>query len=160
TWKRYVDPSGDNSDRLYHGRIFIPGATAGLVRISSVVGERLVVNKFPAHYDGSSLFLQLGYEDACTPGLLDPCFLQGDAYHDNGYYAHDDGTDDQCRYDHDGGPAYLYITIHHNIGIDLPVPSPEPRAPVDLWWDTVDDNFLPYNPDWWIHKSQGILPNS
>src|SRR5437868_5696323 len=33
TWKRYVDPSGDNSDRLYHGRISIPSATADLVRI-------------------------------------------------------------------------------------------------------------------------------
>src|SRR5689334_14130347 len=25
TWKRYVDPSGPNSDRLYHGLIYIPG---------------------------------------------------------------------------------------------------------------------------------------
>src|SRR4051794_23874598 len=25
TWKRYVNPSGDNADRLYHGLIWIPG---------------------------------------------------------------------------------------------------------------------------------------
>src|SRR5205823_4332911 len=25
TWKRYVDPSGPNSDRLYHGLIWLPG---------------------------------------------------------------------------------------------------------------------------------------
>ena len=28
TWKRYVDPSGPNSDRLYHGLIIIKGAMA------------------------------------------------------------------------------------------------------------------------------------
>src|SRR5262245_13465720 len=69
TWKRYVNPSGGASDRLYHGTIFIPGATAGMVRISSITRPyqpeplHLVVNKFPSHYDGSALYLQLGYED-------------------------------------------------------------------------------------------------
>src|SRR5262245_50328066 len=33
TWKRYVDPQGVNSDRLYHGLIYIPGMR-GLRRIS------------------------------------------------------------------------------------------------------------------------------
>ena len=32
TWKRYVDPSGANSDRLYHGQIWIPGINTSLVR--------------------------------------------------------------------------------------------------------------------------------
>src|SRR6516225_880179 len=30
TWKRYVDPLGPNSDRLYHGMVLIPGATGEL----------------------------------------------------------------------------------------------------------------------------------
>src|SRR5947209_10590917 len=32
TWKRYVNPSGPDSDHLYHGLIMIPGATFGIVR--------------------------------------------------------------------------------------------------------------------------------
>src|SRR5207248_5024088 len=36
-WRDYVAPAGRQSDRLYHGRINIPGATAGLVRIGTVV---------------------------------------------------------------------------------------------------------------------------
>src|SRR5438105_2273448 len=27
TWKRYIDPSGDNADHLYHGLVWIPGGT-------------------------------------------------------------------------------------------------------------------------------------
>jgi hypothetical protein len=46
TWKRYVDPRGPNSNRLYHGLIMIPGATAGLVRIAGVIGRQLTI---PAH---------------------------------------------------------------------------------------------------------------
>ena len=38
TWKRYINPFGNNSDRLYHGRIWIPGATAGLRSLRSLVG--------------------------------------------------------------------------------------------------------------------------
>ena len=29
TWKRYVDPQGPNSDRLYYGVVWIPGITGG-----------------------------------------------------------------------------------------------------------------------------------
>jgi hypothetical protein len=139
TWKRYVNPSGRASDRLYHGKLSIPGATAGLVRISSITRPyrpeplHLVVNKFPPHYDGSPLYLQLGYED--------------DDYGDNGYYKHDDGNNAQCRCDRDGGPAWIVITIiHHNLA-DSPS-SPPPQAPMDLWWTSIDDNFLPLNPAW------------
>src|SRR5712692_574853 len=32
TWKHYVAPKGPNSSRLYHGLIWIPGVTPGLVR--------------------------------------------------------------------------------------------------------------------------------
>src|SRR5262245_36842108 len=39
TWKRFVNPSGANSDRLYHGLITIPGATGIDQRIQGVVGR-------------------------------------------------------------------------------------------------------------------------
>lgn len=73
TWKRYVDPlpAGD----LYHGLITIPGATNPLVRLSDLPPASVVVG-------GRGGPLSLGYSD--------------DGYSDNGYYAHDDGTGNQC----------------------------------------------------------------
>jgi hypothetical protein len=94
TWKRYVDPSGPNSDRLYHGLIWIPGATQQMVRISTLIGHSVRVHsEIP-----TNLILYLGYED--------------DDYHDNGYWGHDDGTDDQCK-GSSGGPAWVELTITH-----------------------------------------------
>jgi hypothetical protein len=89
TWKRYVNPSGDNSDHLYHGLISIPGVTQGLVRLQSVVGN----SALPASTGGS---LSLGYED--------------DDLSDNGYWSHDDGTENQCQ---GVGAASLDIGITH-----------------------------------------------
>jgi hypothetical protein len=43
TWKRYVDPSGEAADRLYHGLVFVPGVTPGLVRIGGVINRPLDV---------------------------------------------------------------------------------------------------------------------
>ena len=81
TWKRYVDPSGDNTDRLYHGLIWIPGAKvrngADLlitpvatfpVRISGVLNQEFTIQERPGERDP---FLRLGYED--------------DQFDDNGY---------------------------------------------------------------------------
>ncbi len=84
TWKRYVNPSGPNSDRLYHGLIQLPGT--GLVRIATVNGEQQTV--------GSAGSLVLGYED--------------DDYSDNGYTGHDNGTQDQCK---GVGAARVTVTI-------------------------------------------------
>ena len=98
TWKRFVDPSGPNSDHLYHGLISIPGITSGLVRLSSVVGSTTL----PASTGGP---LTLGYED--------------DQYDDNGYWSHDDGTEDQCS-DQSGpleGRAQIAIQIHRAPGL-------------------------------------------
>ncbi|MEU3648067.1 hypothetical protein AB0E59_32115 [Lentzea sp. NPDC034063] len=75
TWKRYIDPASDNNK--YHGLITIPGATGDLDRLLDVVGRPLVV---PGR---GPVKLVLGYED--------------DNYGDNGYYAHDNGTADQCK---------------------------------------------------------------
>lgn len=100
TWKRYVDPSGPNSDRLYHGEIWIPGINNGLQRIKDFAAFRKPVqipSPLPANLAASSLFLHLGYED--------------DGYGDNGYYAHDDGTENQCK---NSTNAYVIISIGHN----------------------------------------------
>ena len=71
---------------LYHGLIRIPTeqTTKGaLVRINTVIGKHLQVTGIGVPQ--SQLVLHLGYED--------------DDYSDNGYYSHDDGTDDQCKTD-------------------------------------------------------------
>ena len=85
TWKRYVDPASDND--LYHGLITIPGATGTLDRLLNVVGRPLVVG-------GRGGSLVLGYQD--------------DSYGDNGYYAHDNGTGNQCL---NSRNAFVHIVI-------------------------------------------------
>lgn len=45
TWKRFVNPQGKNSDRLYHGLISIPGRTEE--RIQGVVGRWI---QLPPHH--------------------------------------------------------------------------------------------------------------
>jgi hypothetical protein len=84
TWKNYVNPSGANSDKLYHGLIQLPGTQ--MVRINTIVGKPLTVSQY-----GS---LILGYED--------------NAYTDNGYSSPDNGTGNQCK---GIGPAQVTITI-------------------------------------------------
>jgi hypothetical protein len=93
TWKRYVDPSGPNSDRLYHGLIYVPSLVpaGSLQRISGYLGRQYVL---AASTDPLATALVLGYED--------------DGYADNGYYAHDDGTENQCR---NVGDAWVTIRI-------------------------------------------------
>lgn len=76
TWKRYVDPSGPNSDRLYHGLIWL--------RVDPTT--QFPVQRFPRN--GSKEFqipkgihaeLWLGYED--------------DQFDDNGYMKPDPGRE-------------------------------------------------------------------
>jgi hypothetical protein len=85
TWKRYVNPSSDNG--LYHGLMYIPGATNGLQQLWTLVGRTFVTTAGGA--------LLLGYQD--------------DGYSDNGYYSHDDGTNDQCK---NVGNAFVSLTIN------------------------------------------------
>jgi hypothetical protein len=89
TWKRYVNPSGPNADRLYHGLIWIPGLIGGRAatgvppdpkRIVAYTGPNQSIT-VPSGLDNAQLYLRLGYED--------------DGYGDNGYYSRD-GTD-QCK---------------------------------------------------------------
>ena len=134
TWKRYVNPGGDNSDRLYHGLIRIPTGTPGngLVRIQSIVSNPFVVTG--TGVPESQLFLDLGYED--------------DNYSDNGYTDHDNGTDNQCLTDptksFDGTPAHITVTISRGVT----PPPPSSTFPFDVLWTELDPNGLPYNPQW------------
>ncbi len=148
TWKRYLNPSGPNSVSLYHGLIRIPTGTkdSALVRINTVIGRELTVTGIGVPTD--QLMLHLGYED--------------DDYSDNGYYAHDDGTEDQCKQGgaNDGGPAHVTITIYRGVKPDTPTSRFD--------WDVLstskpDPNGLPYNPLWnWQlqPQNQGQKPNT
>jgi hypothetical protein len=102
TWKRYVDPSGNNSDHLYRGLISIPGATNGLVTVQSVIGQTLTIS---ATGGGP---LNVGYQD--------------DDYSDNGYWSHDDGNNDQCK-DQSGpmrGRAVIHLRIRRTAATATP----------------------------------------
>jgi hypothetical protein len=136
TWKRYVNPSGPNSGRLYHGLIQLPGVHSGLVRIAGVLNSPVVI---PASVDPHTAILHLGYED--------------DGYGDNGYWNHDDGTEDQCR---GVGNAFVEIRMDHS----GPTPPPS-SAPFDLVWQQVDANGFPLNATWaWQRDHPGSLPNA
>jgi hypothetical protein len=91
TWKRFVDPSGPNSDHLYHGLILVPSAIEGIQRVQGVLHRVFQIGDV-----AGPVQLTLGYED--------------DNYNDNGYWGHDDGTEDQCN---GVGPAWVVVTIVH-----------------------------------------------
>ena len=150
TWKRYVDPSGPNSDRLYHGLLWIPGVTGGgLQRLAGLINGTFVVPDVPQNRLGD-LYLRLGYED--------------DDYHNNSYDNHDDGTEQQCR---GVGPAWVEITVQQPDVPPAPPPTSQPApppadraAPFDLLWGAVDENLLPLNPVWaWQRDHPGAAPN-
>jgi len=149
TWKRYVNPSGPNSGQYYHGLIRIPTGTpnSALVRIDKVIAKHLTVTGQGVPVD--QLVLHLGYED--------------DGYSDNGYYAHDDGTEDQCKSDpthgKDGGPAHVTLTIYRGV----PPDTITTRFDFDVLSNQFDPNGLPYNPMWsWQTRpeNQGKTPNT
>lgn len=124
SWKRYVDPVSADPQRYFHGRIQIPGATPGLVRIAGWMGRPLVI---PLTTPSTDLSLHLGYEDL--------------SYADNGYSNPDPGTEDQCA-----GVEPAWVELHIERGGE-PQPTPVP-SPFDLVWTEVDRNALPLNPEW------------
>ena len=139
TWKRYVNPSGGDSDRHYFGEIWIPGATGVMVPIAGVVNKTLVIaNGTP----GAGLFLRLGYSD--------------DDYGDNGYYSHDNGTENQCG-GADGGAAEVTLTITHNAKTTNPTVD---VAPFDLFWNQVDANAIPLQARWGEQLNHDNNPTS
>jgi hypothetical protein len=136
TWKRYVNPSGDNSDHEYYGEIWIPGATGVLVPIAGIANRTWTV---PNGTTNAGEFLRLGYVD--------------DNYSDNGYYSHDNGTENQCA-GSDGGPASVTLTITHNA---VP-PTFKPIAPWDLYWTEVDENAIPFDALWGQQVDNKVEP--
>jgi hypothetical protein len=90
TWKDYVHPAGPNSNSLYHGKVLIPGSVSTMTRISDVLTTQATPAGLPPSTGGT---LTLGYED--------------DAYGDNGYWSHDDGTGNQCK-----GKSAASVTVN------------------------------------------------
>jgi hypothetical protein len=92
----------------------------------------------------------LGYED--------------DGYSDNGYYSHDDGTENQCQIGSakgiDGGPAHVTITIYRGV----PPDNQGSQFTFDVISSLPDDpNGLPFNPRWsWQQRpeNQGKIPET
>jgi hypothetical protein len=147
TWKLYVHPTGPNADHLYHGLIWIPGVIGGPAatgvpanadRISAYIGANQAVT-VPSGTDTAQLYLRLGYED--------------DGYSDNGYYSHDDGTQNQCK---NVGNAFVTLAIvHGNV-----TPPPAAALPFDLIWASEDDNGFPLNAEWgWQITHPGAFPD-
>ena len=140
TWKRYVNPSGRNSDHLYWGTILIPGLAGGVPGSSHFPPIRSVMGRSWTVPAGPKLTLSLGYED--------------DDYTDNGYWSHDDGNDDQCK---GVGDAFVIITKTKSV-----VPPPAAVfAPFELVFndpqDSFDHNGLLLNPVWGWQKG-GLYP--
>lgn len=106
TWKRYVNPLGDNASRRYFAQIDIPGVTNGLeplrnhCQFNDAKNPDVCTARFPrpvpSGLSASARVLRLGYPD--------------DDHSDNGYWGHDDGTQNQCK---GVGNAYLTIVITH-----------------------------------------------
>ena len=146
TWKRYVNPSGSNSESLYHGMIRIPTGTpnSALVEVRSLIGQRLLVSG-SADIPASQMMLHLGYQD--------------DDYSDNGYNDHDDGTEDQCKIGTglDGGPAHITLTIYRGVRPD----PPQSGYDFDVLSTKVDPNGLPFNPEWsWQLRHRDNIPDT
>ncbi len=150
TWKRYLNPSGPNAPQYYAGTAFIKNITGGsFVRIEGLVAEqnnlarqqtnlspelRGTLGPLPKDPEAKADYiLRLGYQD--------------DQLDDNSYFAHDDGTDDQCK---NVGPAFVELTVISGSAGSGPLLSPHFK-PFDLVWDMNNDedhNGLALNPQW------------
>jgi hypothetical protein len=155
TWKRYVNPSGSSSgtpDGLYWAWVTIPGAFftdnpaqpvthVPFDQFALGTKHSFFIPKLDAPSDATQhLDLILGYTD--------------DQYDDNGYYDHDDGNDDQCALDHDGGSAWVTVGVQH--GVAGPMPAVHPK-PFDLVPTAYDSNLLFKNPAWGWQVNHGTV---
>jgi len=125
TWKRYVNPSGDGNAYHYFAKIQIPGVTSGLVRMEQFLNRKLIFTLTPSE----SSYLILGYAD--------------DNYSDNGYWGHDDGTENQCK---GVGNASVTIVITHHT--TPPPPTQTAFRDFDVVATDLDENGFPLNPKW------------
>jgi hypothetical protein len=147
TWKSYTTPTGDNADHYYSGMISIPGVIGSIQKIGGVLApkEWIVPRDLPPTVL-PELHLIIGYQD--------------DNYSDNGYYAHDDGNNDQCK---NVGPAWIQVAIVSDLTLSSQPKYTPYSKPFDLTWDTtagVDANGLPLNPYWGYQlQNPGQLPD-
>ena len=135
TWKRYVNPSGDGSNRFYFGRMQIAGVTA------------------PTRFDNLPPSILIPDGRFASTGLR--LYYSDDEYGDNGYWGHDNGNNNQCslRNGADGGPAHIKVTIVRAIPQSLPqrIPSEEGKE-----WDLVE-NLKPGDPG--VYDDNGLFTN-
>jgi hypothetical protein len=152
TWKRYVDPLGDNADKLYHGTVLIPGAIGSLPANDLARFARILIVKgtdfdVKAITEPRKQHLWLGYED--------------DDYGDNGYDGQDAGTQGQCKIgDSFVEHAFVIVRIVHGAP-----PQTGKLGPFDISQNVfapgntvVDDNFLLLNPMWGRQITNHELP--
>jgi hypothetical protein len=159
-WRRYVDPSGNNTDRFFHGLIWIPGARiphdpqplvtpvgTGPVPIASVAGssdnpskaEWLIVDAPP---EGTKSTLRLGYEADYRHPLL-----PGD-----GPYTASLPNSGQCK-----GSDYASVTIVIKPGpppADLSRRLTRTLRPFDPVSASTDENGLMFSPRWYGNSGE------
>jgi len=170
TWKKYVNPSGNNSgpnqaNGLYYGTLKIKGATTingplpegtPLYYLTAPITApaQIFIPPIQSYPGSSNIFLTLGYVD------------EDDRYNDeggNGYWGHDDGNDDQCANTDPnaplgsyGGPAWVNLRIVHDSS--NPFGNIVPQT-----WDIVPNgievNGLALNPEWGWQVTGGTINN-
>lgn len=155
TWKRYVDPTGDNAgdgvdtSGFYHGTITISLAKGVggqpvlnepiLKAVRDTQTTPFVVVTPPPPVTAPVPLLTLGYVD--------------DNYGDNGYWGHDGdyGNPVQCLPSEDGGNAWVELTVTH--GNAAPPPPQQlfkafDEVPSGAQHDATDPNLIPADPSW------------
>jgi hypothetical protein len=129
TWKRYVDPEGNQSDHIYFGGISIPGAhdpalgnvVVDDVRLLNVKGHTIVVPDIAG----------LPCKGVSVPNKLTLTFKdENGQFFNNGYYSKDSGNGCDSLPD-----AFVELIIEKGA-----VPS-DPVAVAASEFDVVDDGF-------------------
>lgn len=159
TWKRYVDPQGDEAGSIYYGGISIPGAPDPLLgnlplddkRFLSVLGHTVVVpdiTGLPCTGVSLPTNLTLTYKD------------ENGEFYNNGYYSKDDGNGCDVLPD-----AYVELTIVQGVGAKSSDPMPPAADQFDVVTDGVvpgglDCNLFPNDPRWgWQQPNADICPS-
>ena len=160
TWKRYVDPLGDDADNRYYGTISIPSGSVKALRWSDpnlevpvetcmstepllplrnfVLQDNTVINVGAIPSEGVPLIL--GYSD--------------DDYSGNGYDDPDPGDPVQCDASQSGPPAWIRLTITSGSPQERCTPRPLPFDVVSSVAPFTDSNEYPLNPEWGWQQTQ------
>ena len=174
-WKQYVNPSVNPQqesdpyfnpqpgnpilppnlyDAIYAGGLYIRGETGNVV----IRDEPFDVAISLQPHGG---FTIPGTDSTTYPKQFALSLHYYDTdFGDNGYYSHDDGTNDQCKND---GPAWVSVTVVH---AKKPIAYSQfgKGKNFDLTWrkdkEGIDDNGLPLNPLWSFQiENPGQAPN-